>query len=53
MINSIDISSKLAIDTKGIDDIRLMSKKDPDKALHEVAKQFEIVIFAYVTQKHA
>ncbi len=41
MINSIDISSKLAIDTKGIDDIRLMSKKDPDKALHEVAKQFE------------
>ncbi|MCH9639055.1 MAG: flagellar assembly peptidoglycan hydrolase FlgJ [Betaproteobacteria bacterium] len=41
MINSIDISSKLAIDTKGIDDIRLLSKKDPDKALHEVAKQFE------------
>jgi len=41
MINSIDISSKLAIDTKGIDDIRLMSKRDPDKALLEVSKQFE------------
>jgi len=41
MINSFDISSKLAIDTKGIDDIRLMSKQDPDKALLEVSKQFE------------
>ncbi len=41
MINSFDMTSKLAIDAKGVEDIRLLSKQDPDTALQEVAKQFE------------
>ncbi|MDH5480504.1 MAG: rod-binding protein, partial [Nitrosomonas sp.] len=41
MINAYDISSKLAIDSRSVDDIRLLSKNNPDKALLEAAKQFE------------
>lgn len=41
MIISPDISSKLAIDTKSIDDLHLMAKQNPDEALQKVAQQFE------------
>ncbi|MCB1984737.1 MAG: flagellar assembly peptidoglycan hydrolase FlgJ [Burkholderiales bacterium] len=41
MINSLDMSSRLAIDTKSIDDLHLLSKQDSKKALQEAAKQFE------------
>ncbi|GJL75509.1 flagellar assembly peptidoglycan hydrolase FlgJ [Nitrosomonas sp.] len=41
MINSLDLTSKLAIDTKSIDDLHLLSKQDSKKALQEAAKQFE------------
>jgi flagellar protein FlgJ len=41
MIISPDVSSKLAIDAKSIDDLHLMSKQNPDEALQKVAQQFE------------
>lgn len=41
MVISPDISSKLAIDAKSIDDLHLMSKQNPDEALQKVAQQFE------------
>ncbi len=41
MMNSLDLTSKLAIDTKSIDDLHLLSKQDSKKALREAAKQFE------------
>ena len=41
MVISADISSKLAIDTKSIDDLHLMAKQKPDEALQKVAQQFE------------
>lgn len=41
MIISPDISSKLAIDAKSIDDLHLMAKQSPDEALQKVAQQFE------------
>ena len=41
MINSLDMTSRLAIDTKSIDDLHLLSKQDSKKALQEAAKQFE------------
>jgi len=41
MIISPDISSKLAIDAKSIDDLHLMAKQNPDEALQKVAQQFE------------
>jgi len=40
-MNSPDLMSKLAIDSKSIDDLHLLSKQDSRKALHEAAKQFE------------
>lgn len=43
MINSYDSTNKLAIDSKSVEDIRLLSKKDEHKALKEAAQQFEAV----------
>ncbi len=43
MINSYDPTNKLAIDSKSVEDIRLLSKKDEQKALKEVAQQFEAI----------
>lgn len=50
MINTYDISSKLAVDTRSVDDLRLQAKKDPDQALKEVAKQFE-ALFVHMMLK--
>ncbi|MDH5552635.1 MAG: flagellar assembly peptidoglycan hydrolase FlgJ, partial [Nitrosomonas sp.] len=50
MINSYDISSKLAVDTRSVDDLRLQAKNDPDQALKEVAKQFE-ALFVHMMLK--
>lgn len=41
MVISADVSSKLAIDAKSIDDLNLMAKQNPDEALQKVAQQFE------------
>ncbi|MDR4515676.1 flagellar assembly peptidoglycan hydrolase FlgJ [Nitrosomonas sp.] len=41
MMNSLDLTSRLAIDSKSIDDLHLLSKQDSKKALQEAAKQFE------------
>lgn len=41
MVISPDISSKLAVDAKSIDDLHLMAKQNPDEALQKVAQQFE------------
>lgn len=41
MMNSMDFTSKLAIDSKSIDDLQLLSQKNSKKALQEAAKQFE------------
>ena len=41
MMNSMDFTSKLAVDSKSIDDLQLLSQKDSKKALQEAAKQFE------------
>nr|WP_110382195.1 flagellar assembly peptidoglycan hydrolase FlgJ [Nitrosomonas ureae] len=41
MMISADISSKLAVDAKSIDDLHLMAKRDPQQALHKAAQQFE------------
>lgn len=41
MIISPDISSKLAIDGKSIDDLHVMAKQKPDEALQKAAQQFE------------
>lgn len=41
MIISPDISSKLAVDSKSIDDLHAMAKQKPDEALQKVAQQFE------------
>ncbi len=43
MNNSYNISGKLAIDSRSVDDLRLQAKQDPDQALKEVAQQFEAV----------
>jgi peptidoglycan hydrolase FlgJ len=43
MINSHNISDKLAIDTKSVDDLRLQAKQNPEQALKEVAQQFEAI----------
>src|SRR5680860_564648 len=43
MINSYNISDKLAIDTKSVDDLRLQAQQNPDQALKEVAQQFEAI----------
>ncbi|UJP06446.1 MAG: flagellar assembly peptidoglycan hydrolase FlgJ [Nitrosomonas sp.] len=41
MVISPDISSKLAIDAKSLDDLQVLAKKDPDEALRKAAQQFE------------
>lgn len=41
MVISPDISSKLAIDSKSLDHLHVMAKKDPDEALRKAAQQFE------------
>lgn len=41
MVISPDISSKLAVDAKSVDDLHLMAKQNPDEALKKVAQQFE------------
>lgn len=43
MINSYNISDKLAIDTKSVDDLRLQAQQNPEQALKEVAQQFEAI----------
>ncbi len=45
MMNSLDFTGKLAIDSKSIDDLQLLSNKDSKKALREAAKQFEALFF--------
>lgn len=41
MIISPDISSKLAIDARSIDELQVLAKRNPDNALQKVAQQFE------------
>jgi len=41
MVISPDMSSKLAVDAKSIDDLHLMAKQNPDEALQKAAQQFE------------
>lgn len=41
MIISPDLSSKLAVDSKSLDDLHRLVKRDPDQALHKAAQQFE------------
>ncbi len=41
MVISPDISSKLAIDSKSLDHLHVLAKKDPDEALRKAAQQFE------------
>src|SRR4030065_207755 len=38
-----DISSMLAVDVQSVDKLRLQAKQNPDKALKEVAQQFEVL----------
>lgn len=38
-----DISGLLAVDVQSVDKLRLQAKQDPDKALKEVAQQFEVL----------
>lgn len=38
-----DISGMLAVDVQSVDKLRLQIKQDPDKALKEVAQQFEVL----------
>ncbi len=45
MMNSLDFTGKLAIDSKSIDDLQLLSRQDSKKALQEAAKQFEALFF--------
>ena len=45
MMNSLDLTGKLAIDSKSVDDLQLLSRKDSKKALQEAAKQFEALFF--------
>ncbi|GKS68502.1 flagellar protein FlgJ [Nitrosomonas sp. PY1] len=41
MIISPDISSRLAIDARSIDELQVLAKRNPDNALQKVAQQFE------------
>lgn len=41
MINSFDISGRLAVDAQSVDKLRLQARKDPDQALKAAARQFE------------
>lgn len=41
MLDSFDISGRLAIDSQGIEKLRLQARKDPDRALKAAAQQFE------------
>jgi len=45
MMNSLDLTGKLAIDSKNVDDLQMLSRKDSKKALQEAAKQFEALFF--------
>ena len=38
-----DISGALAVDVQSVDKLRLLTKQEPDKALKEVARQFEVL----------
>lgn len=46
MVISPDISSKLAIDSKSLDHLHVMAKKDPDEALRKAAQQFEALFLS-------
>ncbi len=48
MIISPDLSSKLAIDGKSVDDLQLMARQKPDEALQKVAQQFEALFMHMV-----
>jgi len=41
MINSFDISGKLAVDAQSVNTLRLQARKDPEQALKGAARQFE------------
>ena len=41
MINSFDISGRLAVDAQSVDRLRLQAKLDPEQALKGAARQFE------------
>lgn len=41
LLNAFDPSSQLAMDTKGIDNLRLQAKQNEDEGLKQTAKQFE------------
>lgn len=43
MNNSYDISGKLAIDARNMDDLRLKAQQNPDHAIKEVAQHFEAI----------
>lgn len=43
MVNRLDISSKLALDTQSLEQLRAQAKQSPDQALKAAAQQFESV----------
>ncbi len=43
MVNRLDISSKLALDTQNLEQLRAQAKHSPDQALKAAAQQFESV----------
>lgn len=43
MVNRLDISSKLALDTQSLEQLRAQAKNSPDQALKAAAQQFESV----------
>lgn len=43
MVNQVDISARLAVDTQGLEQLRNQAKHSPDQALKAAAQQFESV----------
>ena len=43
MVNRLDLSGKLAIDTQSLDQLRAQARNSPDQALKAAAQQFESV----------
>jgi flagellar protein FlgJ len=43
MVERLDISAKLALDARGLEQLRAQAKQSPDQALKEAAQQFESV----------
>jgi len=43
MVERLDISTKLALDSRGLEQLRAQAKQSPDQALKAAAQQFESV----------